>query len=312
MNFSKKISVWRISRLKKVEKNKVNIMGIYKSQDGKEESLALYDKQLLKLNMPFSDIYVKTSFGKTHLVETGNKAGKPLLVFHGGNATTAYNLLMCQFLLNDFHIYAVDTIGHPGKSDEVCLSHKGYEYGKWASEVIDKIGYDSIACLGGSFGGGILAKLMCIAPSKIDKAVLIVPAGISNAVPVSSIAMLLPLLQYRITKREKYLVKTALYMALREEVLDEDTINILKNSFDNVKIKAAMPTNIEKKRLSGYCSPTLIIASEKDCLFPARKVLRRAGKMISDCQLVELKESGHMHILPQAEKERIVEFLRKD
>lgn len=39
---------------------------------------------------------------------------------------------MCSFLLNDFHIYAVDTIGHSGKSDEVCLSHKGYDYGKWA------------------------------------------------------------------------------------------------------------------------------------------------------------------------------------
>ena len=142
-------------------------MSIYKSQAGKEKSIALYDKQLSKLNMPFSDIYVKTSFGKTHLIEIGNKTGKPLLVFHGGNATTAYNLLMCQFLLNDFHIYAVDTIGHPGKSDEVCLSHKGYDYGKWASEVIDKIGYDSIACLGGSFGGGILDKLMCVAPKKL-------------------------------------------------------------------------------------------------------------------------------------------------
>lgn len=261
--------------------------------------------------MPFSDIYVKTSFGKTHLVEIGNKTGKPLLVFHGGNATTAYNLLMCKFLLNDFHIYAVDTIGHPGKSDEVCLSHKGYDYGKWASEVIDKIGYDSIACLGGSFGGGILAKLMCVAPQKIDKAVLIVPAGISNAIPISSMAMLIPLLQYRITKQKKYLVKTALYMALQEEVLDEDTINILKDSFDNVKIKTAMPTNIEKKRLSNYCSPTLIIASEKDCLFPARKVLHRARQIISDCQTIELKERGHMHILSQTEKERIVEFLRK-
>ncbi len=113
-----------------------------------------------------SSIYVKTSFGKTHLVETGNKAGKPLLVFHGGNATTAYNLLMCQFLLNNFHIYAVNTNGHPGKSDEVCLSHKGYAYGQWVSEVIDKLGYDSISCLGGSFGGGILAKLMCTAPQK--------------------------------------------------------------------------------------------------------------------------------------------------
>ena len=43
-------------------------MSIYKSQKGKEKSLFLYDKQLSKLNMPFSDIYVKTSFGKTHAV----------------------------------------------------------------------------------------------------------------------------------------------------------------------------------------------------------------------------------------------------
>ena len=62
--------------------------------------------------MPFSDIYVKTSFGKTHVVETGNKAGKPLLVFHGGNTTTAYNLLKFDFLLSHFHVYAVVTIGY--------------------------------------------------------------------------------------------------------------------------------------------------------------------------------------------------------
>ena len=92
-------------------------MGIYKSKEGKIKSLDLYDKQLIKLNVPFSDIYVETSFGRTHLIETGNKTGKPLLVFHGGNSTTAYNLLLCHFLLNDFHVYAVATIGHPGKSD---------------------------------------------------------------------------------------------------------------------------------------------------------------------------------------------------
>lgn len=188
-------------------------MGIYKSKEGKIKSLDLYDKQLIKLNVPFSDIYVETSFGRTHLIETGNKTGKPLLVFHGGNSTTAYNLLLCRFLLNDFHVYAVDTIGHPGKSDEVSLSHRGYDYGKWASEVIDAIGYGKIACFGGSFGGGILAKLMCVAPEKVDKAVLLVPAGISNAIPISSLKMMIPLLQYRITKQEKYMIKTALYIA---------------------------------------------------------------------------------------------------
>jgi len=34
--------------------------------------------------------------------------------------------------------------------------------------------------VGGSFGGGILAKLMCVDPEKIEKSVLIVPAVIAN------------------------------------------------------------------------------------------------------------------------------------
>ena len=85
---------------------------IYKSEKGKQEILELYDKQLERLPVPYSDIYVSTSFGETHLIETGNLSGIPLLVFHGGNTTTAYNLLFCDFLMEDFHIYAVDTIGH--------------------------------------------------------------------------------------------------------------------------------------------------------------------------------------------------------
>ena len=153
---------------------------------------------------------------------------------------------------------------------------------------------------------------MCVAPEKVDKAVLLVPAGISNAIPISSLKMMRPLLQYRITKQEKYMIKTALYIALHENVLDEDTLNILKDSFDNVKTKVGMPTNIEAKKLQKYHSPTLVLASEKDCLFPAKKVLHRANQIISDCQTVELKGSGHMHILPQKEKDRIVEFLKKD
>lgn len=264
------------------------------------------------MNLPFTDIYINTSFGRTHVIETGNKNGEPLLIFHGGNSTSAYNLLMCRYLLDFFHIYAADTIGHPGKSDEVCLSHRGYHYGRWASEVIDKIEYDSMFCLGISFGGGILAKLMCIAPKKVKKAVLIVPAGLKNAFPISSIKMIFPLFQYRITKKKKYLVKTALYMALNEDILDEDTIDILRDSFDNVKTKVGMPTNIKAQKLSGYNAPTLVLAAEKDCLFPAKKVLPRAKQMISDCRIHELKGKGHIHIISQKEQNLIIDFLTSD
>lgn len=285
-------------------------MSIYKSSSGRMNSINLYDEQIKKLAIQFTDIYIDTSFGKTHLIETGNRNGRPVLVFHGGNSTTAYNLLMCRFLLDEFHVYAVDTIGHPGKSSEINLSSRGYDYGKWASEVIDGIGYDKINCFGGSFGGGILAKLMCVAPEKIEKAVLIVPAGINNAFPISSAKMMIPLIQYRVTKKEKYLKKTALYMALNDEVLDKDTLDIVKDSFDNVKTKVGMPTNIKASMLTNYKAPTFVIAAENDCLFPAKRVLSRAKNIIPNCQVHMLKGSGHMHILPQQEKKLIEEFLK--
>ena len=71
----------------------------------------------------------------------------------GGNATTAYNLLACDFLFEDFYILAVDIIGHPGKSAENSLPASGYDYGRWAGEVIDRLGFDRISLFGGSFGG---------------------------------------------------------------------------------------------------------------------------------------------------------------
>lgn len=57
---------------------------IYKSQEGKEKILALYDSQLEQLRTPYIDKWVSTSFGNTHLIETGNADGVPLLIFHGG------------------------------------------------------------------------------------------------------------------------------------------------------------------------------------------------------------------------------------
>ncbi len=60
-------------------------MTIYKSEEGKNRILTLYEEQLTRLNVPYSDRWVQTSYGRTHLIETGNTSGIPLLVFHGGD-----------------------------------------------------------------------------------------------------------------------------------------------------------------------------------------------------------------------------------
>lgn len=63
-----------------------------------------------------------------------------------------------------------------------------------------------------------------------------------------------------------------------------------------------MPTDVAGNKLKNYHSPTLVIAAEKDCLFPAGKVLPRAQRIIENCKTHMLEDSGHMHIMPPRER----------
>ena len=262
-----------------------------------------------RLDKEYKDLYIKTTFGKTHLVETGNMSGKPLLVFHGGNATTAYNLLFCDFLMNDFHIFAVDTIGHPGKSDETSLSPNNYDYGKWVSEVIEGLGYEKISCFGGSFGAGIIAKTMCVAPEKVNRAVLYVPSGIKNAPAINSMSMIFPMIMYWITHKDKWLKKCMLPMAVSEENITQEIYETAKLSINYSKVKTGMPSNVSAKYISKCKAPTLVMAADKDCLFPAKGVIPRAERIIQNCTTYLLKNRGHMSNLTEDEKKMIVDFL---
>ncbi|MBP5705803.1 MAG: alpha/beta hydrolase [Spirochaetales bacterium] len=287
-------------------------MTIYKSEKGKREILALYDSQLARLNVAYSDKFVDTSFGRTHLIETGNLTGVPLLLFHGGNATTAYNLLGCDFLFNDFHIFAVDTIGHPGKSAEVSLSHRNNDYGKWAGEVIAALGYENIRCLGGSFGAGIIAKTMCAAPSRVKRAVLYVPSGIKNAPSIKNMRMMIPMIAYWITHKDKWFKKCILPMAVTEDNITDDILETARKSIDYAKIKTGMPSDVTAADMKKCKAPVLVMAAENDCLFPAKGVIPRAKRIIENCTTYLLKDRGHINSLTDSEKEMIVDFLRKE
>lgn len=282
---------------------------IYRNEQSKKAVWKLYDRQMENLDAPYTDLYIDTSFGRTHLIECGNLTGKPLLVFHGGNATTAYNLKYCRFLLRDFHIYAVDTIGHPGKSAEVSLSPRNQDYGKWAVDVIKGLGFDRIACFGGSFGAGIVVKAMCVAPELIERSVLLVPSAIKNAPTYKSINMAFPMLMYTLTHKEKWFVRCILPMAITESNITEDILTTARSSIDNAKIKSVMPQNESYRNLCKYQNPVLVMAAEKDCLFPAKDVLLKAKKVWRQSERYLLKDRGHINELTNEEKKMIIDFL---
>jgi len=283
---------------------------VYKNSKSQKIMLDLYDKQALALNIEFEDIYVDTRFGKTHLLKTGNLKGKPILLFHGGNSTAPYYLRDFLFLRNEYLIYAPDTMGHPGKSAQTVFSTKNLEYGEWASDVINGLGFKQMICIGGSYGGGVLAKLMCFAPKKISKAILLVPSGICNASTVSIMfRMGIPMILYIMTQKEKWLKRAILPMTINEKEIDDSTLEMVRCSFDHVCVKAGMPSNVKMADMQNYTAPTLLITGEKDVMFPGEKVITRAKTIIPNLKTYLMRESGHMCILSSEKYQHVLKMI---
>ncbi|AXQ78381.1 alpha/beta hydrolase [Streptococcus chenjunshii] len=285
-------------------------MSIFKNDLCRKASYILYDYQLTLLDSPIKDYYIHTHYGRTHVIETGNDSGRPLLLFHGGNMSAAFNLLLQNYLFSDFHIFSADIIGQPGKSDDFQDKHYLQKYGLWAAEAIEQLGYDKMPCHGLSYGAGILLQLMSLCPEKIEKAVLEVPSGINNKLGRAFFKMALPLLLYQLTKKENYLRKVAAVMTYGHFSKSQEFLFSLKDTFDHVKIKGRIPPNISSDSLRDYQTPTLVIAAEKDCFFPSKYILPQAKAVIPHCGLYELKSRGHLHDLTEHEKAVIINFYK--
>jgi len=289
---------------------------IYRTGQSEKIVKDLYDSQVESLEVEYEDLYVNTRFGKTHVLKAGNSGAEPVLLFHGGNSTAPFSLGKNLHLIQDHLVYAPDTIGHPGKSEQRVLSSKTLEYGQWAADVIDSLGFQKMICMGESFGGGILAKLMCVAPGKISKAILLVPAGIYNA-PKSRliISMGVPMLLYLITRREKWFEKAFMPMMSPDEPIDRDTIEMIRTTFHHVKVNPNMPSNVRGEDIKEYQAPTLLLAGEKDVLFPGEPVLKRAREIIPNVETHLLQGCGHLYFSSEQRKmdikKKVGEFLRK-
>ena len=70
-----------------------------------------------------------------------------------------------------------------------------------------------------------------------------------------------------------------------------------------------MPSNVDGQMMNRCVAPVLVMAAEKDCLFPGKGVIERAQKIIPNCTTYLLEGRGHMNFLTDEEKKMIVDFL---
>lgn len=270
---------------------------IYRSDSARQHIHALYDRAREALPFPTTSRMVPTRFGNTHVLQAGPESGPPVVVFQGGNVVNPLTLAWFASLSDRFRIYAPDTIGQPGKSADVRVSANDASLGEWVIDVLDGLRLEAPAVVGISYGAGVVLRLAALAPGRVGRAVLVVPAGIAD-VPLGSMLFLAAgYLGYRALPRRAFVESSVRRLSGGDP--DPLFVESTALAFGGTALDTEMPRNATPDELRDLTAPVMVIAGEHDPMFRPERVLPRVKALFPNLVAAETLP-GCAHILTPA------------
>ena len=157
-------------------------IGRWATADAEREFSALYDalmhdawQRLCEQGWPAppSAADVETRFGSTRVYHWPG-AGLPIVLLHGsGTASLMWTPLLAQLV--GWSVYALDTIGEPGRSVQAAPMRDGADFAVWLDEVLDGLELDRVQLVGASYGGWIALHHALRSPERVASLTLLDP-----------------------------------------------------------------------------------------------------------------------------------------
>ncbi|XMO85976.1 alpha/beta fold hydrolase [Algibacter sp. AS12] len=265
----------------------------FKSKEGKDKIITLYNQKLNELNINFSEKTLETKFGVTNVIITGNVKNPPLLLIHGTGGCAPLILKSFPNLSLTYCVYTIDVLAQPNKSAENRLDMKSLDYGEWLTEVIILLGLKAVTLVGFSFGGFISLKTLEFNQRLIKHVFLIAPVYIVNGNPIKNlINVFIPLKRFIKNGKEKC-IKKVMHSLFSE--YDDFGLTFMAMTFQNCNMDFSPLPTISKQSAKHITTPLTIIAAEKDIMFPGEKMLKRAKRIFPSIEeVVLLKVSKHV------------------
>ncbi|MDR0897803.1 MAG: alpha/beta hydrolase [Oscillospiraceae bacterium] len=154
----------------------------YLSAKAGKHIIDTYDELLKAWDVPFDEINLEGAYGTTHIITVGEKKNPPMVLFHGvGDDAALMWLYNAKALAKAYRLYAVDTLGGPGKSEPGAGYDKQFDDVKWIDELFDGLQLESAVLVGVSHGGYLAQLYTLNRPQRVKRAVCL-----ASTVPVSA------------------------------------------------------------------------------------------------------------------------------
>ncbi|MEZ4770758.1 MAG: alpha/beta hydrolase [Caldilineales bacterium] len=158
-----------------------DILKLYKSEESYDLMRQFYDTNLAKFGDLVSSQFVETRFGQTHMLVAGSADAPPLIMLQGmAGSAILWHHQMADFAQHH-RVYALDTVGQPGRSAPVCPSIVGDDFVWWLSDVLNGLELRRTSMIGISSGAWYILRFGIVFPNRLDRAVLLSPLRLARA-----------------------------------------------------------------------------------------------------------------------------------
>lgn len=259
---------------------------IVKTPEARTALEGWYQTFRAKIPAPTLERRVPTRFGETHVLVGGPENGPAIVLLHGALASSSHVLSELAPLLSTFRVHAVDIIGQSVKSAEVRPSVSDNSYGIWLAEVMDGLALPKAHVIGVSYGGFISLRLAAHVPERIDRLVLLVPAGVVGGPVLDGFFKLaLPMLMYRAFPSEERLARFVQNLLTTP---GDDWTPFLGDAFRGIDLDMRVPPLARPEEFARLTAPTLVLGADNDLSFPGQKLLDRVAELLPNLKDKEL------------------------
>jgi pimeloyl-ACP methyl ester carboxylesterase len=145
-------------------------MKVFKSKNAKNYIYNTYDQLLDMWNVDKVEREIMTTYGTTHVITCGDEKKPPLVLFHGvGDNSALMWIYNASALSRYFRIFAIDTIGGPGKSCPNKNYNKYFDRVKWIDEILTELTLEKIYIAGVSNGAYLTQYYGIHRPERVIK-----------------------------------------------------------------------------------------------------------------------------------------------
>jgi pimeloyl-ACP methyl ester carboxylesterase len=157
----------------------MNRIGSFRSASGQHRYFEAYEAAMRECPEPDKQFDVETRHGITRVYRYGQSDAPPIVLLPGLASTSASWAPFLSALAEHHPVYAIDTMGEPGRSVQTAPLVDIADRAQWLDDVLARLDLAGVHLMGGSSGGNYAINQAIHAPDRLASVIMLDPTTVT-------------------------------------------------------------------------------------------------------------------------------------